>query len=63
MKTQFNIDDKVRWNSEAGIVSGNIIKIHNSDFDFKSFTHHATLDNQQYVIKSNKVNLIAECID
>ena len=59
MKTQFNIGDKVNWNSEAGRVSGTIIKVHTKDFDYKDYTHHATADDPQYEIKSSKTNHIA----
>ena len=59
MATKFNIGDKVSWNSEAGRVSGTIVKIHTKDFDYKGYTHHATEDNPQYEIKSNKSNHIA----
>lgn len=59
MKTTFNIGDKVTWNSEAGHVSGTIIKIHKSDFDFKGYTHHATAEDPQYEIKSDKTEHIA----
>ena len=59
MSLEFNIGDLVSWNSEAGLVSGNIIKIHTSDFDFKGYTHHASPENPQYEIKSNKTNHIA----
>jgi len=55
----FNIGDHVCWNSEAGEVSGIIIKIHTSDFDFKGYTHHASPENPQYEIKSDKTNHIA----
>lgn len=59
MKTRFNIGDKVRWNSEAGEVSGTIIKVHTSDFDYKGYTHHASEDDPQYEIKSDKSDHIA----
>ena len=48
MKTKFKVDDKVSWNSEAGRVSGTIIKIHTKDFDYKGYTHRATKENSQY---------------
>ena len=41
MAERFKIGDHVRWNSEAGWVSGTIIAIHTSDFDYKGYTHHA----------------------
>lgn len=59
MKTAFKVGDKVSWNSEAGIVSGSIIKIHTNDFTFKVYTHHATKDDPQFEIKSSKTSHIA----
>lgn len=59
MDTQFKIGDHVRWNSEAGYVSGKIIKIHTADFDYKGYTHHATEKDPQYEIKSDKSDHIA----
>ncbi len=59
MKQEFKVGDHVTWNSEAGYVSGTIIKIHTADFDYKGYTHHASVDNPQYEIKSDKSNHIA----
>lgn len=59
MEKKFNVGDKVSWNSEAGKVSGTIIKIHTKDFDYKGYTHHATKEEPQYEIKSNKTDHIA----
>lgn len=59
MDTKFRVGDRVRWNSEAGFVTGTIIKIHTSDFDYKGYTHHATPTDPQYEIKSSKTNHIA----
>jgi len=59
MGKKFNVGDKVSWNSEAGSVSGTIIKIHSKDFDYKGYTHHATKEEPQYEIKSNKTDHIA----
>jgi hypothetical protein len=58
-KTMFKIGDKVSWNSEAGRVSGTIIRIHTSDFDYKGYTHHASPEDPQYEIKSDKTDHIA----
>jgi hypothetical protein len=44
----------VSWNSEAGRASGKIIKVHTRDFDYKGYTHHASRDDPQYEIKSDK---------
>lgn len=59
MTKKFKLDDHVRWNSEAGYVSGKIIKIHTTDFDYKGYMHHATEEDPQYEIKSDKSDHIA----
>lgn len=59
MKTKFKIGDHVSWNSEAGRVSGRIIKVHTKDFNYKNYTHHAAKDEPQYEIKSDKSDHIA----
>lgn len=59
MDHKFKIDDHVKWNSEAGHVSGKIIKIHTKEFDYKGYTHHATKDDPQYAIKSDKTDHVA----
>lgn len=59
MAQHFKVGDHVSWNSEAGQVSGKIIKVHTSDFNYKGYTHHATKDDPQYEIKSDKTDHIA----
>ena len=59
MPKRFKIGDHVTWNSEAGHVSGTIIKIHTKDFGYKGYTHHASKDDPQYAIKSDKTNHVA----
>jgi hypothetical protein len=59
MKTKFKVGDHVTWNSEAGHVSGTIIRIHTADFDYKGYTHHASKPDPQYEIRSSKSNHIA----
>ncbi|MGJ7032650.1 DUF2945 domain-containing protein [Niabella hirudinis] len=59
MTTLFKIGDHVSWNSEAGRVSGVIIRVHTGDFDYKGYTHHATEQEPQYEIKSDKSDHIA----
>ena len=59
MSAKFKVDDHVRWNSEAGHVSGRIIKVHTEDFDYKGHTHHASKDEPQYEIRSDKSEHIA----
>ena len=59
MKRKFKVGDHVRWNSEAGRVSGRIIKVHTRDCDYKGYTHHASQDDPQYEIKSDRTDHIA----
>jgi len=59
MKMKFKIGDHVTWNSEAGHVSGRIIKVHKKDFNYKGYTHHASADDPQYEIKSDKTDHVA----
>lgn len=59
MAHSFKTGDHVKWNSEAGYVSGKIIKIHTADFDYKGYTHHANKEEPQYEIKSDKTDHIA----
>lgn len=59
MVHSFKTGDHVKWNSEAGYVSGKITKIHYSDFDYKGYIHHATQEDPQYEIKSDKTDHIA----
>lgn len=56
---EFAKGDHVSWNSEAGRVSGTIIKIHVEDFDYKGHRHHASKESPQYEIKSDKTDHIA----
>ncbi|HWG34917.1 MAG TPA: DUF2945 domain-containing protein [Gemmatimonadaceae bacterium] len=59
MTAKFKVGDHVTWNSEAGHVSGRIIKIYTKDADYKGYTHHATPDDPQYEIKSDASEHIA----
>lgn len=59
MKRAFKVGDHVSWNSEAGRVSGRIVKIHTHDVDYKGYTHHASKDETQYEIKSDKTDHVA----
>ena len=56
---RFKVGDHVRWNSEAGHVSGTIIKVHTKDTDYKGHTHRASADDPQYEIKSDKTDHVA----
>lgn len=55
----FKRGDHVSWNSEAGRVRGRILRVHMKDVDYKGYTHHATADDPQYEIKSDKTDHVA----
>jgi hypothetical protein len=59
MAEKFKVGDHVTWNSEAGLVSGKIIEVHTKDFDYKGYTHHASTEEPQYEIKSDKTDHVA----
>jgi hypothetical protein len=59
MPKTFKTGDHVRWNSEAGRVSGFIIKKITSDTQFKGYTHHASPKAPQYLIQSDRSDHVA----
>ena len=59
MAKTFRKGDRVSWNSEAGRVSGKIVKVHTKDVNYKGYVHHASKENPQYEIKSDKTDQVA----
>ena len=59
MKHEFKVGDHVEWNSEAGRVRGTIRKKVTSAIKFKSYTVHASKEEPQYLIKSDKTDHMA----
>jgi hypothetical protein len=59
MTRTFKRGDHVSWNSEAGRVSGTIVKVHTRDFDYKGHRHRASEAEPQYEIKSDKTDHVA----
>ena len=59
MAAKFKVGDHVAWNSEAGHVSGRIIRVHTKNVDYKGHIHHASTGEPQYEIKSDKTDHIA----
>jgi len=59
MTRRFKVGDRVSWNSEAGRVSGKIVKVHKKDVNYKGYVHHASTDEPQYEIKSDKTDHVA----
>jgi len=56
---KFKVGDHVAWNSEAGHVSGRIIRVHTKNVDYKGHIHHASTGEPQYEIKSDKTDHLA----
>ena len=59
MTRTFNVGDHVSWNSEAGRVRGRILRVHSKDVDYKGYVHHASAEDPQYEIKSDKTEHVA----
>jgi Hypervirulence associated proteins TUDOR domain len=55
----FKVGDHVEWNSEAGRVRGAIKKKITSVIAFKGYTVHASNEEPQYLIKSDKSDHLA----
>ena len=47
------------WNSEAGRVSEHIIRVVVSEIQFKGYTVHASPEDPQYEIRSDRTDHIA----
>jgi Hypervirulence associated proteins TUDOR domain len=59
MASKFKVGDHVTWNSEAGHVSGRIVKVHRENVNYKGYVHHASKEEPQYEIKSDETDHIA----
>jgi hypothetical protein len=59
MRRTYKRGDHVEWNSEAGRVRGVILKKITSDIRIKGYVHHASRDEPQYLIKSDKADHVA----
>jgi hypothetical protein len=59
MPRRFKVGERVSWNSEAGRVSGKIVKVHTKDVNYKGYVHHASKYEPQYEIKSDKTDHVA----
>jgi hypothetical protein len=59
MAHNFKVGDHVEWNSEAGRVRGTIKKKVTSEIEFKGYTVHASKEEPQYLIESDKTDHLA----
>jgi hypothetical protein len=58
-KKTLKVGDHVSWNSEAGRVRGRILRVHRKNVTYKGYIHHASPDDPQYEIKSDKTEHVA----
>ena len=59
MARMFKVGDRVSWNSEAGRVTGRIVRVYTMDVTYKGYVHHASSGDPQYEIKSDKTDHVA----
>ena len=59
MATNFKPGDHVEWNSETGRVRGTIQKKVTKQIIFKGYRRHASKEEPQYIIKSDKTDHLA----
>ena len=59
MTKTFKVGERVVWSSEAGRVTGVIRKKITSEITFRGYKRHASREEPQYFIKSDKTDHIA----
>ncbi len=59
MTSDFKPGDHVEWNSEAGRVRGTVQKKVTKEITFKGYRRHASKQEPQYLIKSDKTDHVA----
>jgi hypothetical protein len=59
MAIDFKRGDHVEWNSEAGRVRGTIQKKVTREILFKGYKRHASKEEPQYILKSDKTDHLA----
>ena len=59
MTKAFKVGDHVEWNSEAGRVRGVIKKKIVSELTVEGYVHHASKEEPQYMIASDKTDHVA----
>jgi hypothetical protein len=59
MAHALKVGDQVEWNSEAGRVRGTIKKKITSEITFKGYKVHASKEEPQYLIESDKTDHMA----
>jgi hypothetical protein len=60
MASKFKVCDHVTWNSEAGHVSGRIVKVHRENVNYKGYVHHASKEDPQYERQDGSYRRLAQ---
>lgn len=50
---RIKVGDKVNWNFAGNQVTGQVVKVHTSDVEFKGQTRHCSKDDPQYEVESD----------
>ncbi|TLX53653.1 DUF2945 domain-containing protein [Stutzerimonas nosocomialis] len=59
MSQRYKSGEKVKWNSEAGWILGEIVKVHTSDTEFMGRTRRASPEEPQYEVRSARTGHLA----
>jgi hypothetical protein len=59
MLVHFKRGDHVEWESESGRVRGTVLRKVTSEITFKGYRRHASKEQPQYIIKSDKTDHLA----
>jgi hypothetical protein len=59
MASEFKPGDHVEWNSEAGRVRGTVKRKVTRPITFKGYQRHASKEDPQYLIQSDKTDHVA----
>ncbi|MER2298940.1 MAG: DUF2945 domain-containing protein [Pseudomonas sp.] len=59
MSNRYKAGDHVKWNSEAGVIHGKVVKVHVQDVEFCGRQRHCSKGAPQYEVKSDKTGHLA----
>ena len=59
MPQEFKAGDPVKWNSQAGWIEGTVKKKHTSETTFQGRAVHASEEEPQYLVQSDKTDQLA----
>ena len=56
MAKEFKVGDHASETLRRGHVTGRIVRVHTTDVNYNEYVHHASKDDPQYQIKSDKTD-------